>query len=348
MKERIKFIDISRAFAMMFIVLGHTLVHSEHCGLIFKLLYSFHVIMFFIISGYTFKIKENDQFIKYGLNKFVRIMVPYFIWALLFLIPYMLFGQNVGDNIGISSSFDLKTQLLNVLYGNGNLSALKQNSSLWFLPALFSIEILYYFIIKLAKRYQQIRIVILIPLILISYVTNAFLNIFLPWGLNTALVLGIFFYIGYLLKEYNIFDKNKLFDLKKMFPILLVGLFACYFNDTVSCIDYFYGNLTLTILSGLTISLFMIYISSLIKENKIIEYIGKNTMGILIFHKLVVLVFQTKLGYVSTLLRDSNIIIELILTIIVSGLSIICSLIVTKVIKSLFPILIGENRINKN
>ena len=41
MTKRKKFIDIARAFAIIFIVLGHTIVHSEHCMPIFKMLYSF-------------------------------------------------------------------------------------------------------------------------------------------------------------------------------------------------------------------------------------------------------------------------------------------------------------------
>ena len=199
--NRIKFLDITRAFAIIFIALGHTLVHSEHCGIIFKFLYSFHVVLFFIISGYVFKIKKEEEntfiFIK---NKFIRIMIPYFVWALLFLIPYMLLGQSVSNSIGTNSSFSLKTQFLNVMYGNGNASALKQNSSLWFLPALFSIEMMYYFIIKFLKKSHKIKKVALILLVLIGYITNTFLNINLPWGINTALVVGVFFYIGYLCK----------------------------------------------------------------------------------------------------------------------------------------------------
>ena len=126
--KRINFLDISRAFAIIFIVLVHTIVHSSSCGIIFKLLYSFHVVLFFIISGYTFKLKENERVVSFIKNKFLRIMIPYFIWALLFLIPYMVLGQEVSNSIGTNSSFDLKTQIINILYGNGNASALKQNS----------------------------------------------------------------------------------------------------------------------------------------------------------------------------------------------------------------------------
>ena len=54
----------------------------------------------------------------------------------------------------------------------------------------------------------------------------------------------------------------------------------------------------------------ILYISYLINENEALEYIGKNTMGILIFHKLPILVVQTKLGVISNLLIDSNLLVE--------------------------------------
>jgi len=344
MSRRINYVDIARAFAIIFIVLGHTLVHSTNCGLIFKLLYSFHVVLFFIISGYTYKIKENENFRDFIKNKFVRIIIPYFVWALLFLIPYMILGQTVGSSIGTNSSFELKTQLINVLYGNGNASSLKQNSSLWFLPALFSIEIIYYFVIKLINKFPKAKVAILIPMVSISYITNTFLNINLPWGINTALVIGIFFYIGYLLKEYNLFNKDKLFKSKYIIPILIIGLLSFYFNSTVSCIDYDYGSLTLAILSGICLSLVVIYISYIIKENRVLEYVGRNTMGILIFHKIIILIFQTKLGVISSLLKDSNIFIELSLSIVIVIISIVFSLIATEIVRKILPILIGEKR----
>lgn len=153
MKKRINYIDIARAFAMIFIVMGHTIVHSANCHIIFKFLYSFHVQLFFIISGITFKIKE-ESFINFFKNKFIRIMIPYFVWAILFIIPYLMFGNNVGENLGTKGTFELKNILINILYGVGKNSALKQNTSLWFLPALFSMEILYYFIIGYINKHS--------------------------------------------------------------------------------------------------------------------------------------------------------------------------------------------------
>ena len=59
MSNRIKYIDIAKAFAIIFIVLGHTILHSQHSEVFVKILYSFHVVLFFMLSGYTFNSNKN-------------------------------------------------------------------------------------------------------------------------------------------------------------------------------------------------------------------------------------------------------------------------------------------------
>lgn len=345
-KERVHYIDIAKAFAILFIALGHTIVHSENCTMIFKFLYSFHVVLFFMLSGYTFKIKKNEKITVFLKEKFTRLMIPYFVWAILYLVPYMILGKNIGSTLQTNSSFDLRTQLFNILYGIGASSALKQNSSLWFLPALFSMEIIYYYVIKFIQKYKKSTPIVVIFSIVIGYI-SALMNFKLPWGINTTLNLGMLFLVGYLAKQYNVFTKEGLFKPYFIIPITIIGLFACFLNyKSVSCIDYSYGNFTLCLISGLSLSISTIYISYIISRNKVLEYIGRNTLGALIFHKLVILVFQTKLGIISKLLRNSNIFIELTLGIIIAILSIIFSLAINEFIKKYIPILLGEKRIS--
>lgn len=343
MKERIKFIDISRAFAIIFIVLGHTIVHSEHCRILYKFIYSFNVVLFFIISGYVFKIK-SEKFEVFLKNKFTRIMIPYFAWETMFLIPYFLFGNNVDNTLGNNGSFSIKQIILNILIGNGNNSALKQNTSLWFLPALFTMEIVFYFIIKKIQKLnnKQIDIMTLVILFLIGMISS-YLKYNLIWGLKTVLNIGVFFYIGYLLKKYNMFKENYFLTKNYVIVIMvLLGLCGFYFNGIVGCIDYVYGNYYLMFLSGLFISLIIINISYKIKNSNILEYIGRNTMGILIFHKLIVIIFQGKLGKISQILTNSNFILEVTISILVTVISIMVSLFINEIIRKISPILIGE------
>lgn len=55
MIERIKWIDILRAIAIIFVVIGHTLTEGE----VQTYFYSFHIPLFFFISGMLFKNKEE-------------------------------------------------------------------------------------------------------------------------------------------------------------------------------------------------------------------------------------------------------------------------------------------------
>lgn len=343
MKKRITYIDIARAFAIIFIVLGHVIVHSNHTAFIYKFLYSFHIALFFIISGYCFKVKKEESFFQLFKNKFLRTMLPFFIWAVLFLIPYFIFGSGVDSSLNTGSSFDFKSLILNILYGNGNNQALKQNTSLWFLPALFTTQLVYYFIIRFINRYPKTKILVGILIFLIGWITSNLKFIF-PWGINTVLNIGIFFYLGYIFKSSNLFDRNSFIYNKKMIFLLgIIGIISCFGNyATVSCFNYDYGYYILSIISGICFSIIVIYISFLINNNRCLEFIGRKTMAILIFHKLIIVVFQTKLGSLSRLLINSNFFVELLFGILITFISIGFSLLIDYFVRLVSPLLLGE------
>ena len=113
--KRLSYIDITRAFAIIFIVIGHAIPYSAHCHWILKFVYSFHVFLFFFLSGYTFSV--NKKFTEFLKNKFLRIMVPYYFWAAAFLVPYILFGASVGTNLGTDATFNFKDTFIGIIYG---------------------------------------------------------------------------------------------------------------------------------------------------------------------------------------------------------------------------------------
>ncbi len=341
MEKRLKSIDITRAIAMLFIVLGHTLVHSENCSAIYKFIYSFHVILFFVISGFTFSGKK--KFFEFLKGKFLRIMIPYFIWAVLFLVPYMLFASGVSADLGRETSLDLLGQIKTIFYGD--FVNLMQNRPLWFLPALFTTELIYYFVVRVSEKFPKAELPLLITMILVSFVAVRFLKVTLPWGLNQAIIIGWFLYLGYLMKKHNILEK--VLSVKHiLIPLFLVaGSLACYFNGTIDCMTNSYQIFPLTILSSISFSFVVIFIANIVKENRLLEYIGKNTMGILIFHRIIVLLFQTKLGKITLLLNNSNIFFEFGLAIVVTAIATALSLLANCVVKKVSPMLIGEKGI---
>lgn len=329
--KRLAFVDIARAFAMISIVFMHSIAYSAHCYEVYRFVLSFCVPLFFVLSGYTFHIKDDETFWQFFKSKFLRIMLPYLVWALLFLIPYFAFGVNTESP---TSDFGI----LSTLYGNGTYPALKQNTPLWFLPALFSTEILYYFVAKYLHR-PKTKYLILAASILIGFLATIVLSkIFLPWGINSALEIGIFFYLGYLIKDQK-------FNIPSLIIIAAVGILAYCFNSHANVVwnAYIYQNYFLTIIAGASFSILILELSKLIKQNKVLEYVGQNTMSILIFHKLVVYFCQFKLGAFSAWLANSNFIIEFGLTILVALFAILFSLFVNWLIgKMKLQILLGK------
>lgn len=82
-RERIEEIDIIKAIAIVLMVLGHS--GFRYTSYIFM----FHMAVFFIASGYTYKPESSDSFEnlkKSTLKKLKRLWLPFFLWNTLFTL----------------------------------------------------------------------------------------------------------------------------------------------------------------------------------------------------------------------------------------------------------------------
>lgn len=345
-KARLKYIDIAKALSIFLLVLGHTLGYSENCSGIYKAIYSFVVPLFFLMSGFVMKVKGN--YAGFCFSKLIRIVIPYFIWAFLFLLPYAILGGTTAESLDMEGQKEITTLIRNIFYGIGKDGALRQNSSLWFLPALFSMEIIYYLLIYAIDKASnwKIDVVALTVLCIFGFIVSKCLDIALPWGINTVLVAGPYFYAGYLLRKYSLIErisKNK-FCLAISMGISLVGLFCGQKNSLLGFISYTYENMLLGYISGIGLSVVTLLLAYRVRNAAFLEKCGRNTMSIMIFHKLVVLLFQTQAGKITMLLKCSNLVLELSLSILIAAVAIVFSLVVASVLRRIAPFSIGERR----
>lgn len=348
-KVRIHYIDVARAISILLLVWGHTLGHSENSKYIYKIIYSFVVPLFFVVSGFLMSTKES--FGNFAKNKFVRIMIPYFVWAVLFLVPFYMFGSSVASSFDISQKDGLLTVMKNILYGIGKGHRLQQNSSLWFLPALYTMSLFYYYLFYLLDKFDndRLRIVAAAVLMIAGYISDEYLLLSLPWGLNTVFVAGVYFYIGYLLRRYKVIEQ--IMSKKYRFIVLVVagiwGMYAGSANRALGFMDYNIGNVWLAYISGICFSVLMLCLSYRIGKCSMLEYVGKNTISVMIFHKLPILLCQTKLGILTHWLTASNIFIEVMLSTIVAIGATFFALVVGEVLKIIAPFTIGEKQIKR-
>ena len=75
-KERSCWVDTAKSFGIFLVFLGHTWYLSDF-PLLNQIIYSFHVLAFFILSGYVIKRrKEKGGFLKFLWKKFLRLLLP--------------------------------------------------------------------------------------------------------------------------------------------------------------------------------------------------------------------------------------------------------------------------------
>ena len=94
-------IDVLKGIAILLVVIGHSVCEvydskTFNTNIIFKFCYSFHMPLFFYISGYLVGMKDvyTNEWIK---RKFKTLMIPYFFWTLVHIF--------IGYNVNIMYAF---------------------------------------------------------------------------------------------------------------------------------------------------------------------------------------------------------------------------------------------------
>lgn len=127
---------ILSALAIVMVVAGHLGYNILTVGDLFPY-YSFHVPLFMFISGYFYRQEEQERPFSYIKRKARRLLLPYFIWNLLYgLIAWVLRAEGsftFGESISFKSLF-----LDPFLHGYQYL----YNFAAWFVPVLFLIEMM--------------------------------------------------------------------------------------------------------------------------------------------------------------------------------------------------------------
>ena len=148
MKQRIQWLDNLRAIAIFFVVLGHTVGLPEP---VYKLIFSFHMPIFFWISGVFVKEKIREETLFEFVGKlWKKRLIPYALFSVLSYMAWFFLFRHFGTQAALK--IDPVRPLIGMFYGNGINNWLVHNTVLWFFLCLFVSEILFFFIIKMPSR----------------------------------------------------------------------------------------------------------------------------------------------------------------------------------------------------
>lgn len=285
---RLIWLDQLKAISMYLVVLGHSLLEFKKHNL-FKLIYSFHMPLFFMISGFTFNPDKYDRIYDCIKDKMIKLVYPYILLNII-ILPLWYINMKTGM-IPDDSILEL---FIGIAYSNSAVVRAPSNAT-WFLMTLFLAEVIYYIIFRCMKEDKLVFLMSCI--IAIIGIQSSFGKEILeaPFHLDVSLVAQFFYGCGYLLRKNFIYFKRafETHTYTKVSLILISAVFFACINKQVDLSNELYRNISYTLITSFSFSFILIYLVQ--KTNlsfKVFSFIGQNTIIVLAFHILVLRVFQ--------------------------------------------------------
>jgi acyltransferase len=275
--ERQYWVDAAKSIGIYLIVFGHLPAivssHTPASDFLVSFLWTFHVPLFFFISGFLNKSSPPGALLK---RLTFRLVIPY---ILIYLITVLLVVA-LGDRFYVATVNTVGEMLLGILWGTKSYEGFV-NVVLWFLPALVIVELIFNLLIQKSKW-------LYIPFLVTSiyfYQTGKY-DLFL--SIDLALLGLNYFLIGIYARKYKLiqfFREVSLWILVLAFIVLLAltSLFAYYGNV------WYTGSFYLTSLVGGAIGIAMVIslsvlIERITKQQNLVVFISSNTLFIFCFH----------------------------------------------------------------
>lgn len=269
--NRDSFIDILKGIGILLVIWGHSSLF------LFNEIYSFHMPLFFFLSGCFFNVNATvSTFVK---KKFKQLLIPYAIFFSLSCLFYIFL---------LWFSHRLNIESLNMLKGIFPINNEIINTPLWFLYALFWMSIIYYGIRKLSNNNLFI-LLICISLHLIEYLFKIN-NIELPMYIGRSLRELVYMHLGYWC--YNIYSSSDIIKRslgkKAKISILTLGIFILLYNSKI-LFSGIYSSF-FEILIAMAGILFSIHLTSFFTLkttpliHKSLNYLGTHTLCLFALH----------------------------------------------------------------
>lgn len=270
-KKKILWINTLKAIGIILVVIGH------NDTVFTKYIYSFHMSLFFFLSGITFRTDKLTDDKAYVKRRAKALLKPYFIYSIFLYIIWIPLELFQGKEITLKI---LLNNLIGIFYSQGSHKFMSWGIPMWFLPCMFVVAVGYYYLKKIGKN-DEVKIIIILALL--GYLTR-FLPFRLPWSLDTALTGIVFYSVGNILREKIISHKPSKKDFKLSIVIIISTFILANLNGRVDFYSNKFSNYIIFYLVAFSMMYVLINLAKSIKPNKILNLIGTNTLIILAFH----------------------------------------------------------------
>lgn len=292
---RISWVDNLREIWIILIVLWHCFFPDN--SLFIKFLFTFHVWLFFFLSGFLFNSEKHNDLILFIKNKFYRLIVPFFIFNLIMFSFYKIKELMWWEVFFVDIDSFFKW-IFYWSYLPNHSEFILTNIPTWFLASLFVVSIYYFLLNKFVKN-RFYRVIILFLISLLVYFESKYVVFRFPFSMEISLMAMLFYGLGHSFRKEILVFIEKI-DYKYLFLIPFLVLFNIYFlSSTNFSTNFYWDNYLFFLLNWFFWIFFVIFISKLIKQNFILDFLWKNSILILGFEwiKFIVLSFVIYLSF---------------------------------------------------
>lgn len=289
MNTRIAYLDIAKFMGLIAVIFGHFGVPDIN-----RFVYSFHIPLFFLISGYFFY--PTDRIAEVILKKGKQLIVPYIVvmFSVLVINGILLTWQKKSLEYIFTSQWNY---FLGYLYGSGYIDIvlghkIQTVGPIWFCLALFW-DFLF---LTILVKYKNIFLNVLLFFIAGYYSAK---YIWLPFSIQSAMTGLLFFYIGYVAKQKKWLKYQVSFV--SAIPLLCLwgiglsygGQFLLVQNSSVFLIT----DIITAICASYLVILYAKWLDKNTSSAKMMAFLGKYTIIMLCFHSIDVVIMPWNAYY---------------------------------------------------
>ena len=274
-RKRIVWVDIAKAIAIILMIVGHEIKNVWICTFIF----SFHMTLFFILSGYTSSEINNVKKLKRNIKKLFKNS-----WLLAALMILLLTFQQwiLYKNVNI-----WQDSLKGIFWGSnfyGKDGVWVSNVGvMWFMFAFFWAKIIYDSLQVLlhSNKYNGFVLGIL------AYASIIFSKYYwLPQALDVAVVAAFFMWCGWCIKNFD--EKNK-FNISLSLCITFFWIMCVLAKIHIELATRSYPLQFVSVIEAIAGSIVIIYLSKKCEKLNLLSklaILGQHTLAILCIHHL--------------------------------------------------------------
>ncbi|MEN6567282.1 MAG: acyltransferase family protein [Veillonellales bacterium] len=274
LNDRVEWVDTAKGIGIILVVLGHIWLMREG----YNYIYSFHMPLFFFLSGYIVNFAKYDGLRQFIVVKLNGLVIPYFWFSFFTYLYWVLVERKFsGNEVSPAAAF------INIFISPGADQYLPHNPALWFLTCLFIVAIAFY---GMASKLKLPHIGILLLLSSAAgYAATLYLPSSFPWSIDVAPTAIVFYGMGFIIKKMKVtFIKSSRRRLWVLCCCVPAGFIISQLNGSVVMADNVYGNYLYFYLGASLGITNVVIIAMLFRKNRALSYLGQNSLIILALH----------------------------------------------------------------